>query len=134
MKISSKGVKVIYRTTGNSSLTACYFHLQTTVHDKNHHRFFHFLKNVFIVRYISFENPKYLVDKELLELEKRTQCIAKWRKKEGRNHWVQELTCRKLSGNKLFICTIIILLTVSLPWSLLKFFIDGTHHNILSYI
>lgn len=45
------------------------------VHDKNHHRFFHWKK--FIFRYISLENSTYLVAKELLEFETATQYIGK---------------------------------------------------------
>lgn len=69
MKIYSKGVKFIYKKVGNYSPTTFCLHLQTTVHDKNNHTFFHLKIGTF--RYTSFENCKYLIDKELLEFEKR---------------------------------------------------------------
>ena len=38
------------------------------------------------MRYTSFENSKYLVQKELLETEKGIQYIEKVRERNGRNH------------------------------------------------
>ena len=48
------------------------------------------------MRYTSFENSKYLVQKELLETEKGIQYIGKVRERNGRNHWILEVNLQKI--------------------------------------